>query len=113
MTNIIQLSKEDLREVLEISIREILQEIKSEPQESEINQTGGIDLACEVLNRSPSWIYKATSSNRIPFKKFGSSVVFNRADLLVWMEARTTNPKDIRDSKMIETLQRSANKKLK
>jgi excisionase family DNA binding protein len=111
MTNILQLSKEDLREELRDAIKDILEEIQSnEPEQSP--ETGGVALACEVLKRSKSWVYKATMDNKIPFKKFGNSVVFDRAELEAWLQEHTKNPEQERNEKITDTLRKSANKKL-
>lgn len=55
----------------------------------EPNDRMNVQEACELLNRTKSWIFKKTMNREIPFKKFGSHVVFSRHDLLVWMEEQT------------------------
>lgn len=107
---ILQLNSEDLRTELRKLINEILseREIKSvEP----LQERGGIELAQEVLQRSKSWLYKATSQNIIPHQKFGSKIIFNRADLEAWLKDQTINPAHAFD--MIDNgLKNSAIKKL-
>jgi len=47
------------------------------------------DQACELLNRTRSWLFKKTMLKEIPFGKFGSRLVFSRKELETWMESQT------------------------
>ena len=110
-STIIQLNSEDLRTELRELINEILseREIRSVPQP--LSQTGGIELAEQVLGRSKSWLYKATSQNIIPYKKFGSKIIFNRSDLEAWLNDRAIDPAHSMDA-IDDKLRESAKKKL-
>ena len=55
----------------------------------EPNDRMNVQEACELLNRTRSWVFKKTMNREIPFKKFGSRVIFSRKDLLVWMEEQS------------------------
>jgi excisionase family DNA binding protein len=108
---LLHLSLDDLRN----EIRQILNEALNQHNYKEPHpplETGDINLAIEVLNRSKSWIYKATCQNIIPYKKFGSKIVFNRSDLEAWMGERTIDPENLLNQVDL-MLKQSAEKKLK
>ncbi len=110
-STIIQLSSEDLRTELKELINEILSEREIKTSEPTLPERGGIELAMEVLGRSKSWMYKATSQNVIPYKKFGSKIIFNRTDLIQWREQRSIDPSHALDA-IDNGLRESAKKKL-
>ena len=60
---------------------------------------------------SKAKIYKLTSSEDIPHRKFGQKLVFSRKDLLQWAESQSKP----RNSKLeaIQTLAESAKRKIK
>jgi len=91
MNQIIQLDLADLRTEIRKALMEVIREIDS-TSGPEPETTGGIQFACEILNRSRSWVYKATANNKLPFKKFGSSLIFDRAELLQYMNEKTVDP---------------------
>jgi hypothetical protein len=111
MQNIIQLSQEDLKFEIREAIREILLDLNTKQLEADQPQRGGIELAEQVLGRSPSWIYKATMQNRIPFKRFNNTLIFDRQELVDWMAERTVSPNQNSDI-MSDRLAKSAKKKL-
>jgi predicted DNA-binding transcriptional regulator AlpA len=111
MTTIIQLNQEDLKIEIREALREILYEIDSKQSETKQPDRGGIELAEQVLGRSKSWIYKATMTNQIPFRRFNSTLVFNRVELEEWMTERTISANNS-DNVMSERLAESAKKKL-
>jgi hypothetical protein len=113
MTTVFQLDKEDLRAEIKEVLREFLSEIEIKNSEPYLPETGGIELAVEVLNRSKSWIYKMTSQNLIPCRKFGSKIIFNRFELTQWMNERTIDAKQPQLEKLNKNLKESAKKKLK
>lgn len=41
---------------------------------------------CAFLKVKPSYIYALTSTDRIPFLKFGGTLRFVKAELLVWLD---------------------------
>ncbi len=47
----------------------------------------GVEEAERITGLSRSYLYKLTSSNRIPFYKFGKHVKFDRAELIRFMKA--------------------------
>ena len=46
----------------------------------------------DILNLSEREIYKLAASNQIPHFRVGSSVRFDPASVLAWVEARTLSP---------------------
>lgn len=72
-------------------------------------QTGGVDFAVKILNRSKSWIYKKINS--LPHKKWGSSLIFDRDELLQYMKDHTINPAEERQ-RINDVITESARKKL-
>ncbi len=46
----------------------------------------------DILNLSEREIYKLAASNQIPHFRVGSSVRFDPASVLTWLEARTLSP---------------------
>jgi len=67
------------------------------------------DQACELLNRTRSWIFKKTMLKKIPFSKFGSRLVFSRKELTAWMQSQTIpaeNPGEVMSDRLAETAKR-------
>jgi len=68
-----------------------------------------VDQACELLNRTRSWIFKKTMLKEIPFSKFGSRLVFSRKELTAWMQSQTIpaeNPGEVMSDRLAETAKR-------
>lgn len=62
----------------------------------ELPENINIDQAVELLRENgyptaKTQIYKFTSAGEIPYRKYGSVLVFSRAELLKWAESRTKN----------------------
>lgn len=108
------LINQDKFENLQLQVNDILQilrDMKHVDANPKLPKSGGIELAEEILGRSKSWIYKATAENLIPFKKFGSKLLFDRDQLEEWVKERIidpTFPVEIINKKLAE----SARKKL-
>lgn len=58
---------------------------------------------------SKAKMYKLTSANEIPYKKFGQKLVFSKKDLLQWAESTTRVKND--QAVIIQTLAQSAKRK--
>ena len=56
--------------------------------------------------------YHLTSKKLVPFKKFGSKLIFSRKELAVWLEANTLSPSSPADE-VKANLVKSANKHLR
>jgi excisionase family DNA binding protein len=111
MTNAILLDEAELVRIVKEANRELLQEIRFTTPEPDLPEILNLELAAQILNRSKSWLYKAVMTNKIPYKKFGSHLVFNRTEVVQWMEANTHNPKQEAKTKLNYSLHRSATKK--
>jgi len=92
--------KDAVREANASTIKE------SEPEPSDrLN----VDQACQLLNRTRSWLFKKTMLKEIPYSKFGSRLVFSRKDLQAWMEQRTVpvlNPADVMSDRLAASAKR-------
>ena len=110
---LVAISTQDFEKLLNevVSLRETLLTFRA-PAPPPIPETGGIALAESVLGRSKSWIYKMTSQNRLPHRKFNKSLVFHRSELLEYLEKNIVELNDI-DPGVDEAITASANKKLK
>jgi excisionase family DNA binding protein len=60
-------------------------EIKEKPREDRT----GIDEISKFTGLSNSQIYKLTSQNKIPHRKFGKRLVFSRKEVKQWLEEKT------------------------
>ena len=50
------------------------------------------EQACQLLSVSKGFLYKQTSSKRIPYYKIGGKILFKEAQLLEWVEKRFIKP---------------------
>ncbi|MBS0157853.1 MAG: helix-turn-helix domain-containing protein [Nitrospira sp.] len=48
---------------------------------------------CAFLKVKPSYIYSLTSTDRIPFRKFGGTLRFVKAELLLWLDRGRRGPR--------------------
>ncbi|HRB16187.1 MAG TPA: helix-turn-helix domain-containing protein [Nitrospira sp.] len=48
---------------------------------------------CAFLKVKPSYIYSLTSTDRIPFRKFGGTLRFVKAELLQWLDRGRRGPR--------------------
>ncbi|WP_170871912.1 helix-turn-helix domain-containing protein [Pontibacter indicus] len=62
-----------------------------------------------ITGLSKSKLYKLTSTNKIPNKKYGNRLIFSRRELLEWVESHTVNEFDSDTVSIV--LARSARKK--
>ena len=81
------------------------QEVPPEP----VRDSGGVDFAAKVTNRSKSWIYKMVAV--LPGRQLNGRWVFTRTDLEAWMRDNTNDPYEAQ-LLLNENLKRSASKKL-
>lgn len=74
---------------IERSVSKAFAAITKRQTEPEVKQQeGSIDFAVEVCrNLKKSTIYKFVHEKRIPFKKRGKNLWFNRSELEAWIEA--------------------------
>src|SRR5664280_2955375 len=83
---------EEINERLD-RIDQKLDNLKTAPIQPEQPDLCDLTEASIILDRSDAFIYGETSKGTMPFKKFGSRLVFSRRELLAWREARTGDPK--------------------
>lgn len=48
---------------------------------------------CTFLKVKPSYVYSLTSTDRIPFRKFGGTLRFVKAELLAWLDRGRGGPR--------------------
>ena len=48
---------------------------------------------CAFLKVKRSYIYSLTSTDRIPFRKFGGTLRFVKAELLLWLDRGRGGPR--------------------
>ena len=92
MNEIIITTPEQLRmliaEAVKTSIHP-LREQRAEPPDT-ITLTAALELLRENgYPTSKGKIYKLTSANQLPHRKYGNKLVFSRRDLLAWAESQT------------------------
>lgn len=105
----------------EAKLRALIQEELSKAIPTHITQKEEIDsitldsaiiyLEEQGYPVSKAKMYKLTSSEEIPCRKFGQKLVFSRKDLLFWAEAQS-KPKNSK-LEAIKTLAESAKRKIK
>lgn len=81
----------------------------SNPEPVEHSDRLNVEEACQLLNRTRSWLFKKTMDREIPYSKFGSRLVFSRKDLQAWMEQHTLpvlNPADIMSDRLAASAKR-------
>lgn len=87
-------NKDELKRLLEESIRKILNENISVSEETTRKDVIlNVKEASELLNLAKQTIYGLTSRNQIPFFKRGKKLYFKKQELLKWIEegrAKTT-----------------------
>jgi excisionase family DNA binding protein len=111
MTQIIQLSYDELQEVIKSCLRDAVAEIKAIPDPPKLPDRCNLFEACEITHLSKSAIYKLCMDNAIPYEKYGRRSVFSRKALNEWVTARTMPPPDL-DGEMSDRLSKSAKMKL-
>lgn len=112
MTAIVITEEAKLRKIIQEEVAKIIPETTS-PQE-EID-TITLENAIRFLEEqgypvSKAKMYKLTSTNEIPYKKFGQKLVFSRKDLLRWAENSTRIKND--KEEIVKTLAKSAKRKI-
>ena len=85
MSEIIVISKEELQELIEQSVRNIFAEQSHRSEHSVQNEIFSIDEAASFLNLTKPTIYGFTSKNLIPFMKKGKRLYFKKNDLENWL----------------------------
>jgi excisionase family DNA binding protein len=101
---ILQFDSTQFAKAVELAVENVLaRTAKHHPKPKPQKETGGVSFAAEVAGYSKSHIYKLVSAGKIPYKKYGKYLVFNRAELLAWKEENR--------QKTAEEIDREANEK--
>lgn len=82
MTEIVVLTKDELKELIREVIREELRGV------SATDEVGDISLAVRITGLKPVTIYKKVANNSIPFYQDvkGGKITFSRNDLTAWLD---------------------------
>ena len=111
MSSIILTTPEELKAIVGEAIAELLPKTKSkESQPDNITLTTALELLLEYgYPTSRAKIYKLTSADQMPHRKYGNKLVFSRKELLNWAESKTHSKNNRSEVAMI--LARSAKRK--
>jgi excisionase family DNA binding protein len=70
------------------SVRDIVHdEIQSIPQPEKVKPFLTLSEACDLTGLSRSTIYRLTSEREIPHMKRGGKLLFNRVELVAWIQS--------------------------
>ena len=113
MNELIITTPEQLRTLIEEAVRSSMHSpqtgLAKEPPDT-ITLAAALELLGENgYPTSKGKIYKLTSANQLPPRKYGNKLVFSRRDLLAWAESQTHIKPD--HSEAVLELARSARRK--
>lgn len=97
--NIILTTPSELVEIVQEAVRQALPREALAPKQPAPSETLDLRSAIRLFSErgypiSKSRIYKLTASHHIPHRKYGTRLIFHRAELLQWLESQTCNPSD-------------------
>lgn len=86
---------------LESIFRKVIKEY-FHPKPTEQRELITLDEAVVLLKENgfptaKGTIYKLTSADKIPYKKYGNKLMFSRKELLTWMQSQVVNVTDTSD----------------
>ena len=79
---LIQISKEELKEIIQLSIDNAFKKIQPEKEEGENNSLLKIDEISRILNVSKVTIHKWNKEGLIPFHRMSNRIFFKKAEIL-------------------------------
>ena len=82
MNNIIVISKTELVEIIQETLRSAKQDEKIPEEQNEILN---ISEASDFLKMAKQTLYGLTSKRNIPFIKKGKKVYFNKSEVIAWL----------------------------
>lgn len=98
------------QEQLSLIIRaEFTKLLNNKPEPQQLPDRCTFDDALEITGVSKSKLYKLTSSNEIPHKRYGNRLIFSRKELAEWVESQTVDSHDT--GSITVALARSARRK--
>ena len=71
----------------------LVQELLTTGGASQLPELLTLSEVCAFLKVKPSYIYSLTSTDRIPFRKFGGTLRFVKAELLLWLDRGRRGPR--------------------
>ena len=98
-------TEEQIKALIADAVKEA---VANQPKKEEPEDRCSIEGAQEVTGMSLSKIYKLTSTNQIPHRKFGQKLIFSRKALKTWMESKTVD----RERERMEEIRKSARGKM-
>jgi excisionase family DNA binding protein len=105
MSDIILTTPNELRALIQTSIREAISESSTEKNRP-LKEILTISEASEYLNLAKQTLYGFTSKNEIPFLKRGKKLYFQKGDLDRWLQAGRKLTKDEIESNTIQPVKR-------
>ncbi|MFR9165039.1 MAG: helix-turn-helix domain-containing protein [Dysgonomonas sp.] len=113
MSNIIVTEEDKLRTIVQEEVSKLLPEKQdTKPEIDTITLTAALALLSEHgYPMSKSKLYKLTSTDEIPCRKFGRKLVFSRKEILRWAESQTKAGNNKEEAALI--LARSARQKMR
>lgn len=95
MEGIILVTRDELDEIIQSSVKKAIGEINSRQPENS-GDLLSISDACKYLNLSKPTLYRFTSQNLIPFIKKSQKLYFRKLDLEAWiMEGKQKTQKEV------------------
>ena len=79
---LIQVTKEELRELIQSSMAEFLRENNSQSKSSEIDPLIKINEVCGILRISKVTVHKWKKSGRLPFHRISNRIFFKKSEIL-------------------------------
>ncbi len=85
MNQVIVTSKDELENIILLSIRKVLFERESSSNPQDQDTIFSIKEACTFLNLAQQTLYSFTSKREIPFIKKGKKLYFRKSELKNWL----------------------------
>lgn len=82
---IIEIEKEELRQLMEEAVQNVMQNTTAEAEPQEIPEILNADQVCRLLNMKKSTLYQKTHKSEIPFSKKGKALYFSRKEIYAWL----------------------------
>lgn len=97
--NLILTTPSELVEIVQEAVRQALPREVLAPKQATPPETLDLRSTIRFFEErgypvSKSRLYKLTASHQIPHRKYGTRLIFHRAELLQWLESQTCNPAD-------------------
>jgi excisionase family DNA binding protein len=98
MNQVIVTSKDELENIILLSIRKVFFEKENSTAELDQDKIFSIKEACTFLNLAQQTLYGFTSRREIPFIKRGKKLYFRKSELKNWLlEGKKKSKKELSD----------------